>query len=394
MKLPRDWVWRVMIVLCLGFAVTGFVRTLMDKSDFTGLHLAARTLVRTGDFSQAGEVERYMPVMQVLLAPLGWLPLWAAAALWQALNLAALAALPARLCGLSGVSLENQRAAWLAASPFILDNLLLGQSGPVLLLLVIQALVWTRRGLAMRGGVLLGLAGMFKVIPAVFFAVPLLRRRRVGVLVGGLGIVALTMGVTVLVVGPGGTARQFREWFVESQAQSPWEQVRHGHSLRYNNQGVGVTLARTLADPPVPHAKGAVRWPVLPLHTIWTIYGVFVFVMLAAWLACIVRAGRLEDDLAWGTSAGLTALVMLAVSPLVWTHYFIWLLPGLVALRRPRVALCLGVAGMLAMLSPSARALGAHTLLSLVLLVLLAVEVWRVRPAGTVPGSDSERGRR
>src|SRR5262249_56925569 len=82
----------------------------------------------------------------------------------------------------------------------------------------------------------------------------------------------------------------------------------------------------------------------------------------------------------------LTAIVMLATSPIVWPHYFMWLLPATLFLAgRPRVLLSVAALGQLGMMVPVLRGLGLHMGIALSLFVLVA------RDLGTCPARGSER---
>ncbi len=55
------------------------------------------------------------------------------------------------------------------------------------------------------------------------------------------------------------------------------------------------------------------------------------------------------------------------VSPVVWTHYFIWLLPVLVYLSdRPGLLIIIGLVSLAGLASPYTRGLGLHMMIGLV----------------------------
>jgi hypothetical protein len=69
-------------------------------------------------------------------------------------------------------------------------------------------------------------------------------------------------------------------------------------------------------------------------------------------------------------------LLMLILSPIVWTHYFIWWLPALLCFREAKKFLVgLAVLSTVALAFPSARGLGIHLVLTLVLYILT---VWGI----------------
>jgi hypothetical protein len=77
---------------------------------------------------------------------------------------------------------------------------------------------------------------------------------------------------------------------------------------------------------------------------------------------------------------------MLLVSPLVWTHYFIFALPAWLAVRhRPRVLRWGGALFVAALLAEPLRALGAHQFMCLFLFLLLAADLRLGRLGADVP---------
>ena len=76
-------------------------------------------------------------------------------------------------------------------------------------------------------------------------------------------------------------------------------------------------------------------------------------------------------------SKRLGALAMLMVSPLVWTHYFIWLLPAAICVAHwPRLLATCAIASLLALMNIHVRALGFHMLLALVLYGAVVYDLW------------------
>jgi hypothetical protein len=119
-------------------------RALHDYSDFGSQYDGLRRFLANP--TAFDPVRRYPPTFAVLLAPLGFLPLWLATAVWVLLSAGCLAALPRICANLTGIAIRDQWPAWLVAAPFLVDNLVLGQNGPMLLFLVSLGLLLVKRG--------------------------------------------------------------------------------------------------------------------------------------------------------------------------------------------------------------------------------------------------------
>lgn len=388
---------RVVVALVLLAAAWGVVRAARENNDFDGFHRAAAQVWEHGTASTEKTVERYLPTFGVLLAPLGALPLAWAALVWMTLNVLALWRLPREFERLSGVPPDAQWPAWLVMLPFLLNNLGLGQSGPLLLWLVVAGVAAVRHGRGLLGGALIGVGALLKLLPAGVLAVPLLLGRVRAPTLGLVG--AFWVGAWLMVLGLGAEPswQAVDRWRTEVHAgQTPWALVQSGRSLRFNNQSVPITLARTfgaLSDAERKQAPGSTELARIPLQTIWRIHagivaGFVALVVLAAWRArARARVGPASAALpegpggdaegeVWLGLLGLVCILVLLVSPLVWTHYFVWALPALVAVRHCRRALLVGgLLSLLALASEPARGLGLHMALTLLLALCLA---WRM----------------
>ena len=346
--------------------------------DFDGFHAAARHVLDEGSIRDAENVARYLPHFQILHLPFALLPVGAAAVLWYVASVAALLATPRELERLSGVAPRDQWPAWLAAAPFAWANLPLGQSGPVLLWAGLFAINRVREGAGACGGAVLALVTLFKAPMAALVAAPLLLGRPVRVLAGLVATLAVCSALLVAVVGPADAWESTARWWeLIRTKQSPEGMVRFDQSLRFNNQSLPITLVRNFGELPRGlHIRGATRIAAVSRPVIWTGVQLVVACLVAVGLACAARARRRgRDRESWLVVTSLSALGLLFVSPLVWTHYFIWTLPALVALRASRRAYVVWfVVAVAGLASPYARGLGAHLWMALVLYLALA---WR-----------------
>ncbi|MBK9385560.1 MAG: DUF2029 domain-containing protein [Planctomycetes bacterium] len=343
-------------------------------NDFDGFHRAATYLLTEGQLSSARDIERYPPTFQVLMLPLALVPVGVAAGLWFALNAACLLALPRLFERSMGIPLRAQLPAWLLAGPLIPVNLQLGQSAPLLIFASAWSIERLRRstaGSALAGFVLV-LLGALKVLPFAFLALPtLLRRIRVTWIGVTLALFACG-GLLVLAAGRDEARASCERWIEDVHTQSPWNLVQSERSLRYANQGLGVTLARTFGDFESNRVKGRVELLHLPLRFVWGAYFVLLAVTGLLTLKIVLHARRGGDMEDWLRGYAAISLAMLMVSPIVWTHYFLWWLPAGLALRhKERALMILAACSLLATALPAARSLGFHIFTTLCLLVAI-----------------------
>jgi len=369
-------------------AITLFViavdRGARRSNDFDNFHDGAASVWHEGELFLEKGLLRYPASFQVMISPLGALPLGVAAAIWALLNLASSGVCAWGLGRLAGVPPREQIPAWLLVSPFLVNNITLGQSGPLLLALVTLGVLAAAGGRAAPGGAAIAAAGLLKVFPMGFLAVLVAGRRAGGAAAGAAAAIALVALWAVLAVGPRVAVDDLARWWTEVRTeQTPQNMIEVVRGLRYNNQGLAITIVRSLTTDfswaPQRAAKGSVQVLSLPLWLAWGLYGSIVAALAATSAAAAWRVWRLGG--AGGRHLlGLYAMAapaLLAVSPIVWTHYFLWLLPaGIYRLDRPRLVTALGVASLLAVFSVPARALGFHMFLGLALFVLCARRLW------------------
>ena len=364
-------------ILAAGVLVYSVFRGATWTSDFKNPYRVARVFWETGILDIRAE-PRYPPTIRVLMAPLAALPIAVAAAIWAAVSLAAMAALPDAVKRLSDLSLREQALPWLAVLTFILDAFALGQSDPINLFLVTFGLAVARASRPFTGAALIGLAGMIKVLPIVFWGV-LAARRRVAAAVAGVGMtIAASLVLLTVFAGWGPGLHSVGEWIeVLRDQEGPWGLVTtRDSSLRENNEALPVVLARTFGDLDPGLTRNAVSLGHLPLRVIWGIWVAVLVAMMLTWAGCALGARRAPPARAWLGMFALTAVVMLMATPIAWPHYFMWLLPATLFLtRRPRLLVAVAVLGQLGMMIPVLRGLGVHTVIALVLFAIVAREL-------------------
>jgi alpha-1,2-mannosyltransferase len=341
---------RLLWALVLGFAATHgayqVARAALHTKqglDFTPEYIAARMLVDHADlrfYDHAVVKQRgrelglhgplgpddpvvnyaYPPWLPLLYAPLSRLPWDAARLLWFALSLASTAAAVA-LLGAECAPRPEDRRTWaagaLAAACFyfpISYGLMAGQANDAILLLIVLSLVLLRRDRPFAAGLVLSVAGLWKIFtgfPVLF----LLARREWRALAG----VAAGCAALVLASLP----------FVGVQTWVDWATYIRGH----NAVAAAAPRNHSIANAALLwFAPGDWTTPFLDspaLVRAVTIGGQLVAAALAA--AVLWRPCRRDGP---GTVAQVGATLVLAVllTPKAWEHYGVFLLPAFVGL--------------------------------------------------------------
>ena len=236
--------WPAVALIAAAAALAGWLH-----SDLTDLHVyrhAGQALLDglspyAADDPVTGLPFTYPPFAAVVMLPLAVLPAQAAAAVWTAASVAALAAVV--VIALREVHLDAR--GWLVAALVIgalalepvWQNLSFGQVNLVLMAAVVVDLTRPDRRFS---GVLVGLAAAVKLTPLVFVVLLLLVGRR-----GAAGRAALTFLATIAVgfaIAPGAAASYWTLGLLDAdRVGPPW--------LAHNQSAYGV-LTRLLGESP------------------------------------------------------------------------------------------------------------------------------------------------
>ncbi|MEU2333477.1 glycosyltransferase 87 family protein [Streptomyces sp. NPDC013172] len=267
----------------------------------------------------------YPPFAAVLFVPTTWVPVPALKVAFlagNALLLASLVTLSARLAGRTAplplLCAATAGALWLEP---VFQTVLFGQINLAITCLVLWDL--TRPSGARAKGLALGIATGVKLTPAVFIAYLFLtaRRKEAGVATASFTGTAL-LGALLL---PSATA--------DFWTRRLFETGRVGRAWIIDNQSLQGLIARAL------HSE-------TPGLT-WAIPATAV-AAAGLWLASRVhrddrRAGGRDTGDRWGIL--LTAFTALLISPISWSHHWVWCVPllaVLLATGRARLALAAG----------------------------------------------------
>ncbi len=298
--------WPAVALIAAAAALAGWLH-----SDLTDLHVyrhAGQALLDglspyAADDPVTGLPFTYPPFAAVVMLPLAALPAQAAAAVWTATSVAALAAVV--VIALREVHVDAR--GWLVAALVIgalalepvWQNLSFGQVNLVLMAAVVVDLTRPDRRFS---GVLVGLAAALKLTPLVFVVLLLLVGRR-----GAAGRAALTFLATIAVgfaIAPGAAASYWTLGLLDAdRVGPPW--------LAHNQSAYGV-LTRLLGESP-----SVLLWLGIALPL-----GGAALLVAAAWWR---RGERL-------LGTGIAGLAMLLASPVSWSHHWVWAVPVAVAL--------------------------------------------------------------
>ena len=252
----------------------------------------------------------YPPFAAVAMTPLALVPVWLAAAAWTAASVGAMAAAVAVVRR----ALDRPAPGWLVALVTVAavalepvwQNLAFGQVNVLLMLAVLVDLLGPERRWS---GVLVGIAAGVKLTPLVFVVLLVLVGRRTA---AGRAVVAFAVTVAVGFAALPGAASYWTDGLLDANRVGP-------PALAHNQSAYGV-LTRLLGAQPTTVVWLAVAVPVG-----------------AALLLLAARRWRAGDRVL-GTC--LAALAMLLVSPVSWSHHWVWAVPVALVLwsRSPGVA--------------------------------------------------------
>ncbi|EXG80787.1 glycosyltransferase 87 family protein [Cryptosporangium arvum] len=311
MKLPDRFrlpsVFGVQVLLVVVFAV------LWNPLDFFIYRLGGQVVgdgARLYLEQQAAHWFTYTPFAAVLFEPLSWVPLVPARVLWELVSVGAFAV----AC--------RQFVPWRWVVPGLMlepvwHSLFLGQIN--LLLLALVAIDFRRVAAGKPAGIGIGIAAAVKLTPGIFVVLLLAAGRVRAAVVAGVTFGAATLGAWI--VAPEASLVYWRDTFYDS--------TRVGVPYVSNQSPYGA-LTRLLGD-------------------VGSWYHVLPAVLSAVGIAVAVRYARRDDWLGAFAVAGLTGLL---VSPISWSHHWVWALPALAVLWRDGYRRAFLATGAVLALSP------------------------------------------
>jgi alpha-1,2-mannosyltransferase len=263
----------------------------------------------------------YPPFAAVSFIPVAALPAAVASLLWVLVSLAATAYVCLIILRLSEVTMTPARVMLTIAVALPLEpvrhTFALGQVNLLLMALVFWDLSRLQRG--DRAGMGIGIAAAIKLTPALFVVVLLVTRRfRDAAVAMGTFLVCTSLG---FVVAPAASANYWSHLFYDTnRVGAPY----------ISNQSPFGAAARLLGG-----KQHVGQW--------------YLAIPLAVCVVGMFAARHYARRNDWLGAAGVTGITMLLVSPISWTHHWVWLLPGIAVVARKRGILrqggliCIGV---------------------------------------------------
>lgn len=389
--------WRPLLIAAGVYAIAAVVIVVLRAEespsegtlDFRDFWLTAKAFRETGAIRDDLGVHNYLPFFVIFMTPWSLLPLWAAAALFTLLSLLlwGLTVAMAELL-LAGRLGPRPRTATLAAIglalPYVHATIVLGQVNLLLLALLMAGYLLIARGREWQAGIPLGLAVLIKVLPVVLLVILLAQRRWRAVLASAGVALGLGLGTPLATLGWSETVRQHQEYRRRAiDAHSAWATLTNEKPIKakYSNNALAMVVRRWLSPvdcDPREERPGftisVVSWP--PMARVAVFAAIATLIGALTLLAALRRPGRAPPTAAGDERAHLGFAagcgLMLAASPLVWTHYLVlayWPLAVLATRalhggRRDaliaRIALVGWVLAIVALAWPAARAAGAQ----------------------------------
>ncbi len=248
----------------------------------------------------------YPPFAAVVFAPLAQLPAVVTGLIWELGTVAALAWACVITLRLAGYRPQRLVVLAMVAAGFLLEpvyhTLYLGQVNVFLLTLVLIDVSRVSRGRA--SGIGTGIATAVKLVPGIFIVFFLVTKRWRDAAISAATF--LCCSLIGYLIDPSASRLYWTKLFYDTSR----------NSIPYiSNQSPYATVARILGG--VGHV-GA-----------W--YDVVPVALGVLGLAIAATLAQRQDWLGAATVTGMTSLL---VSPISWTHHWVWILPALVVLMR------------------------------------------------------------
>jgi hypothetical protein len=263
------------------------------------------TLLYLGN-SGNGHWFTYTPFAAALFAPIAMLPDVAGQMLWELASVAALAVASCATLKLAGWRPSLAMIAAVTVAGLVLEpvyhTLFNGQINLILLALVLVD-VWLVSQ-DRRAGIGVGIAAAIKLTPAIFILFFLLARRTKAALIAAGSFVACA--VIGFLVAPGASRLYWTRFFYDTKrVDAPY----------IGNQSVYGAAIRIFDGP--AHVGS---W--------YLLLTIAIGVVGLASATVFARGGD------WLSAASVTGVTGLLVSPVSWTHHWVWVMPALIVLVR------------------------------------------------------------
>jgi hypothetical protein len=249
----------------------------------------------------------YPPLAAALFAPIALLPSALAQVGWELVSVAALAVVAYAILKLAGRQPGRLEIAAVTAVGVLLEpvyrTLFDGQINLVLLAVVAMDVWWVSQG-RRGGGAGIGIAAALKLTPGIFIVLFLLTRRTKAAVTALVTFAAC--GLIGYLVDPGASRLYWTRYFYDTKRVYP---------AYIGNQSIYGAAIRIFGGP------GHVGLWYLPLTIVTAVVG----------LGSAAVFARRHD---WLRAMAVTGVTGLLVSPVSWTHHWVYVVPALITLAR------------------------------------------------------------
>ena len=358
--------------IIISIAIAGFMalgvyttwRTHNGSTDFDTFYYAARHVIdRVPLYAPIKGVSPYIypPFFACLISPLALLGLEAASFLWYILSLA-LFAVSMVISAILIFGHTNIRRIWdsalflpkamflVLAGAIFIDNISLLQSNILLFFAVVTGLYYFKKRRFMVGGMLFGLAISIKLLPALFLAYFIVKRKFKMAVSCLIWIAVFTLIVPALFLGPKGTLDSLAAWngsmFTRSISNIPNDDMM-GQMFNPVNQSITASLSRWLIknDGPIlfwknncykkyPHLLANFQGP-LSRSSALAISYVIEFLLVAATLRYCMRRKKGGESSVLNSEFALVFIASLFLDPFLKTPHLIFtIFPAMLIVSR------------------------------------------------------------
>jgi len=249
----------------------------------------------------------YPPLAAALFAPMTLLPGALAQVLWELVSVAALAVAACATLKLARWQPTRPQIAVVTGVSLLLEpvyhTLFNGQINLILLALVAMDVWWVSEG-RRGGGMGVGIAAALKLTPGIFIVLFLLTRRTKAAVTAA--VTFLACGLIGYLVAPGASRLYWTRYFYDTKRLYP---------AYIGNQSIYGATIRIFDGP------GHVGLWYLPLTIVVAVVG----------LASAAVFARRHD---WLRALAVTGVTGLLISPVSWTHHWVYVVPALITLAR------------------------------------------------------------
>jgi len=249
----------------------------------------------------------YPPLAAAVFAPIALLPSALAQVLWELVSVAAMAVAACAILKLARRQPTRPEIAAVTAVSLLLEpvyhTLFNGQINLILLAIVAMDVWWVSEG-RRGGGAGVGIAAALKLTPGIFIVLFLLTRRTKAAVTAA--VTFLACGLIGYLVAPGASRLYWTRYFYDTKRVYP---------AYIGNQSIYGAAIRIFDGP------GHVGLWYLPLTIVAAVAG----------LGSAAVFARCHD---WLGAMAVTGVTGLLVSPVSWTHHWVYAVPALITLAR------------------------------------------------------------